>query len=95
MSIPEQQTGEVLDEVAAMLRDVIGEEWIADVDIGMETSFVTDLEIESVEMVALAERVHERFGEGVDIAGWLSGLGIYELSELTVGDLVGHVARNL
>jgi acyl carrier protein len=95
MSVPEQHTGEVLDEVATLLRNVIGEEWIADVDIGMETSFVTDLEIESVEMVALAERVHERYGEDVDIAGWLSGLGIYELSELTVGDLVGHVAGKL
>ena len=95
MSIPEQHTGEVLDEVTAMLRDVIGEEWVADVDIGMETSFVTDLEIESVEIVALAERVHERYGEDVDLAGWLSTLGIYELSELTLGDLVTYVAGRI
>ena len=95
MSVPEQQTGEVLDEVAAMVRDVIGEEWVYDTEITMETSFVTDLEIESVEMVALTERLHERFGEAVDLPGWLSSLGIYELTELTVGDLVTHIAGKL
>jgi acyl carrier protein len=48
---------EVLDQVAQMVREVIGEEWALDVPITMETSFSRDLELESIEFVALAESI--------------------------------------
>src|SRR5262245_42730782 len=48
---------EVLSEVAALVREVIGEEWAGDIPITMTSSFADDLELESIEFVALAERL--------------------------------------
>jgi acyl carrier protein len=86
---------EVLEQVAQMVREVIGEEWALDVPITMTTSFSRDLELESIEFVALAERLKERFGRGVDFAGWLSGMELKEIIELQVGQLVGFIVRCL
>ena len=46
-----------LETVAAIIREVIGEEWAEEVEISRETSFAEDLELESIEFVALAERL--------------------------------------
>ena len=86
---------EVLDRVAAMVREVIGEEWVLDVPITMTTSFSRDLELESIEFVALAERMKEHYGRSVDFAAWLSGMELKEIIELQVGQLVGFIVRCL
>lgn len=44
----------VIDVVARLVGEVIGEEYVADIDIGADTSFSDDLEMESIEFVALA-----------------------------------------
>jgi acyl carrier protein len=85
----------VLSEVARMVRDVIGEEWAEEVPITMETSFARDLELESIEFVALAERMKERFGRGVDFAGWLAGMELNQIIGLRVGELVEFIVRCL
>ncbi len=82
----------VLAELAADLREVIGEAWAEDLDIGMETSFADDLELESIEFVALAEKLRDRYGAKVDFAGWLSGMGLQQILGLKVGQVVEFVA---
>ncbi len=42
----------VLDDVARMVREIIAEEWAADVPIAMDTSFAKDLELESIDLPA-------------------------------------------
>jgi acyl carrier protein len=78
-----------------MLRDVIGEEWVNEAPIGMQTSFATDLELESIEIVALSEKLQERYGDRVDFVGWLSGMEIDEIISLRVGQLVEFIASCL
>jgi acyl carrier protein len=82
---------EVLETVAGLLREVIGDELELAPPIEMGTSFGRDLEVESIELVALAEKLGERYGKGVDLAGWLSNKTLDEIIALTVGDLVEHV----
>jgi acyl carrier protein len=84
---------EILAEVAHMVREVIGEEWAQDVPIGMQTSFAHDLELESIEFVALAEKLKGRYGSAVDFAGWLAGMELKEIIELKVGELVEFIVR--
>lgn len=84
----------VLEVVVEAIRRVIGEEWAQEVDIGLETSFADDLELESIEFVALAERIQEIYGEEVDFVGWLSDKGLDEIIALTVGDLVGFITHS-
>ena len=82
---------EVLGEVAGMVREVIGEAWAEDVPMTMETSFSKDLELESIEFVALAERLKERYGRKADFAGWLAGLELSQIIELRMGQLVDFI----
>jgi acyl carrier protein len=81
---------EVLETVTAIIRDVIGEEWVEEVPIGMETSF-TDLELESIEIVALGESLQAKY-PNADFASWLSGMELDEVVALRVGELVDFVA---
>jgi acyl carrier protein len=84
---------EVLTTVARLIAEVVGEEWMEDRAITMETSFEKDLELESIEFVALAEKLQERYGKGVDFVGWLSGKELDEIIGFTVGELVEFIVR--
>lgn len=85
----------VLAAVAGVLQEVLGEEWIEDLEISPKTSFNDDLELESIEFVALAERLQEIYGESVDFVGWLSAKELDEIISLTVGDLVEFLVKNI
>jgi acyl carrier protein len=89
----EPDVHEVLEGVAEMVREVIGEDWADDVPIAMETSFAKDLELESIEFVALAEKLKERYGQEVDFAGWLGGMELDQILSLRVGQLVELIVR--
>ncbi len=82
---------QVLGEVAALLRDVIGEEYVVDLEITMTTSFNTDLELESIEFVTLADRMRERYGDTVDFVGFLSDMGVDEVINMQVGQVVAFI----
>jgi acyl carrier protein len=86
------QRQEILETVAAFIREVIGEEWVLEKPIDMDTTFGSDLELESIEIVALSEKLQERYGEQLDLAGWLSAMKFDEIIGLTVGRLVDHIA---
>lgn len=81
----------VLATVADLVRQVVGEDWIDDVEIDRHTSFSDDLELESIEFVALAERLQQVYGARVDFVGWLSGMELDAIIGLTVGQLVDHI----
>ena len=87
--------GEVLLKLAAMLRDTIAEDWVQDVPITDETSFNEDLELESIEFVALAERLQAEYGGKVDFAGWLADKELGEIICLRVGQVVDFIVTCL
>jgi acyl carrier protein len=89
----ERNEEKILGDVARMVRDVISEEWAADVAIGMDTSFAKDLELESIEFVALAERVRAEYGSSVNLAGWVAGMDLEQILALRVGQLVEFIVR--
>src|SRR5688572_6724875 len=86
---------QVLEVVARLVRDVIGEEWAEDVAITMRTSFANDLELESIEFVALAERLREAYGQRIDFAGWLAEMELAAIIGLEVGTLVEFIVTCL
>lgn len=79
-----------LGEVAAMIRDVMGEDGGL-LPIDRDTSFSDDLELESIEIVQLAEKVTARWGAKVDFNAWIAGRSLDEVIGMTVGDLVDFV----
>jgi acyl carrier protein len=84
---------EVLETVAGLIREVVREAWIQELPIGPETSFADDIQIKSIELVGLAEKLQERYGSRVDFIGWLAGLAPEEMAQLRVGQLVDYVVR--
>ena len=82
----------VLDEVKTVLIEVIGEDYLLDVPITMDTAFEADLELESVEFVALAERLQERYPD-LNFVNWVADMEVDELMTLRVGQLVEFIAR--
>jgi acyl carrier protein len=81
----------VLADVTEMITEVIGVDELVGLEIGLETSFQEDLEVESIEFVALSERLMARYGNDVDFVGWMAGMELDEIIALTVGDLVAFV----
>lgn len=82
---------EVLLRVAALIREVVAEPWIDDVPITFETSFNEDLELESIEFVALAEQLQEEFGQQVNFTEWLAERQLAEIIGLRVGEVVDFI----
>ncbi|WP_422769506.1 acyl carrier protein [Plantactinospora sp. WMMC1484] len=83
----------ILAEVADMLRAVLGD--AAEDDITMETTFRYDLEMESIDIVALAGRLQARYGNAVNLAQFVAALDIESVRDLRVGQLVDVIAKAL
>lgn len=75
-----------------MLEQLLGQEVVEGLKVGPQTSFTTDLELESIEFVALAEMIQERYGDQVDFVAWMAEMNIDEIMGLTVGQLAEFVA---
>jgi acyl carrier protein len=74
---------------------VIGDEFLLDVEVVPETTFSRDLELESIEFIALTEHLQQRYQGRVDFTSFLAGLTIDEILALSVGALAGHITRSL
>jgi acyl carrier protein len=82
---------EILRAVERALVAIAGDEILIAGPVSMTTSFNGDLELESIEFVALAEKLQEQFGERVDFVGWISGKELDQIIQLTVGELVEFI----
>jgi acyl carrier protein len=85
----------ILADVTRMLAEVIGEDYLFDVEVTMDTSFSGDLELESIEFVALAGLMKEHYGAAVDFVGFLADMTLHEIIALRVGQVVDHIERCL
>ena len=84
-------TETVLHDLREILLEVIGDDFLLEDELTMETSFDADLQLESIEFVALAEQLLERYGEQVDFVNWLAEMDLDQIIALTVGQLVDFV----
>jgi acyl carrier protein len=85
----------VLVQVAADIRTVMGTQYPFAGAITMDTSFAQDLDLESIELVSLGERLEERYAPHLDFGGWLSDMELDEIIGLTVGEIVSFVLECL
>ncbi len=86
---------QILAEVRATLTEIIGAEYALSLDIGMDTRFDADLELESIEFVKLSTTLTERYGDRIDFVAFLATKELDEIIEMTTGELVTYIASCL
>lgn len=99
MTAPEADTAtstarvqaEVTDMIVGML-DAYG---VGDLEIGMQSTFHDDLEMESIDLVTLAGSLASRYGAEVNLAEYLAEKDLDEVIGLTVGDVVDYVVSRI
>ncbi|MFE1929281.1 acyl carrier protein [Streptomyces sp. NPDC059474] len=92
---PSDDAPAVLAEISRMLRTMLDEYGLDDIEVTMETRFTQDLELESIDLVALASGLEARYGRQVNFAEFVAGLELDEIIDLGVGQLVEYVVRSL
>ena len=85
----------VLAEISGMLRVLLDEYGLDDVEITMDTKFHEDLELESIDLVSLSADLKERYGNQVNFAEFIAAFDLEEIIAMTVGQLVDHVVVSL
>lgn len=85
----------VLSDIGVMLHKVLGEYGLDEVEVTMDSTFHDDLELESIDLVALAGQLEERYGARVNFAEFIAELELDQIIALTVGQLVDYVVGAL
>lgn len=85
----------MLAEIRTLVVEVIGEDYVSELDIERDTRFRDDLDVESIEFVALGEVLRARYGEGIRLARWIGDMEVDEIIAMTVGQLVDHIVASL
>jgi acyl carrier protein len=85
-----QTKAEVIQSLVTMILDVNGDSLV---DIEATTSFRDDLEFQSIQFVALAELIQERWAE-IDFVSWVSAMQREELLALRVGDVADFIVAS-
>jgi acyl carrier protein len=85
----------VLAQVGGMLRELLEEYGLDDAEIAMDTTFHDDLELESVDLVALSGQLREHYGDRVNFATFIAERDLDEIIALTVGELVRYIVASL
>ena len=85
----------VVDEIARILAEVLGEDFVLDMQISRDTSFSEDLALESIEMVELSEKLQQHYGERVNLVAFIADLDIDAITAITVGQLADFITAQL
>ncbi|MFF1612489.1 acyl carrier protein [Amycolatopsis sp. NPDC058278] len=85
----------VLAQLGGMLRELLEEYGLDDTEITMDTTFHDDLELESVDLVALSGQLREHYGDRVNFATFIAERDLDEIIALTVGELVRYIVASL
>lgn len=84
----------ILAEVAEIIVDVVGTEYLGDVEIHRDTEFERDLGFESIDVVVMAEKLKQLYGEQLTLDQWWKTLMEKEVTDVTnlcVGDLIDYI----
>ena len=82
----------ILATVSGVLRELLESDGAPAPFIGMNSRLASDLELESIELIALAERLAQHYRVRLNFASWLSQKSLRDILGLTVGDIVHFVA---
>ena len=80
----------IVRDITTVIRKAVAEDWIQEFEIGANTSFNDDLDLESVEFVTIAAGLQQHFGEHIDLIGNYLQAVWNEVGEVEPGRVGGH-----
>ena len=83
----EEQRREIREHLRVLLAEIM-EEPLESLQLEEADRFQYELELESIELVALGDSLRERYGSELNFAAWLSSMNLEALLELRVADLI-------
>lgn len=85
----------VRDTVEGSIIAVVGRWYYEECQVDLGSTFAEDIELESMEVMEIAERLIETYEGRVDFVSWFSGMELEDLVELTVGDVVDFIVASV
>ncbi|MFI9723352.1 acyl carrier protein [Streptomyces sp. NPDC052396] len=91
-ALPEAGESAVLAELTEALHRVLPELGLEAMAITMDTRFVEDLDLESIDLITLTGELGRRYGDRVDFPAFFAALELPEIIGLSVGQVVRYIA---
>lgn len=82
---------ELFTLLKGFITEVIGAEFVEEMDITLDSSFTKDLEMDSIEIVSFSEKIKAHFGDQIDFTGWLSSMDLDELINLDLRMIINYI----
>lgn len=86
---------EVHQTVVGTIIDVVGQEFYEESEIGLDSTFAEDIELESTELLEIAERLIETYEGKVDFVEWLADMDLEDIIDISLRDFVEFIVTSL
>lgn len=87
----QNQKKEVFELLKKFITEVLGEDIVDELEITEYSTFTKDLEMDSIEIVALAEKVKNYYNDDMDFNGWVATLDMDQLINLRIIDIINFI----
>lgn len=81
----------IFEKIKELITEIIGKDFIEEYDINIESTLSGDLEMESIEVVELSEKIKKYYGNDIAINDWISKMGLERLIVLSIKDIVNYI----
>jgi acyl carrier protein len=81
--------------VTGTIIDVVGQEFYEECEVTLDSTFAEDIELESMEMMEIAERLMLMYEGKVDFVAWFADMELEDLIDLTLGQVVDFIVKSL
>jgi acyl carrier protein len=81
--------------VTGTITDVVGQEFYDECEVTLDSTFAEDIELESMEMMEIAERLMLTYEGRVDFVAWFADMELEEIIELTLGQVIDYIVQSL
>jgi acyl carrier protein len=80
-------------QIKDIITDLLGADVVRIVGVSPTSRFLADLEMDSIQIAILADKVNTRYGDRCDFNKWLSKRPLLFLLQLTVNDVVNFIVK--
>lgn len=79
--------------VVDIIIEVVGQEFYEESEIGLDSTFAEDVELESTELLEISEKLIETY-EDVDFMAWLGDMDLEDIVEISLRDFIDFIVSS-